>query len=306
MSALAWQVLVFGVLGASLVGIAGRAVTIARMPVHLRWELAPVPHDEKKGGYGGSYLEEHEWWNKPRRRSPTAAPIYIAREMFLLRSVWKHNPGLWPLSLALHYGLYLIAGFALWLAAHSVCTLIGIASAPVRPLREGLSALALLGYLLGGLGTVGLLLKRALDPGLRPFSTTSRYMNLLILAAVFVSGAYACAHSVDYADEVSRFVRSLIMPDPDARLVFPFSFHLVISLLFLLYLPLSDMTHFLAKYFAFHAVRWDDRPKDEAMEKKLRALLRQPLTWSASHVGAKGQQSWADVAAADRNDEAAP
>ena len=30
-----------------------RAVRIARLPVHLRWELAPVPHEKGKGHYGG-------------------------------------------------------------------------------------------------------------------------------------------------------------------------------------------------------------------------------------------------------------
>jgi hypothetical protein len=34
-----------------------RTVRIARLPVHLRWELAPIPKDRKRGGYGGSYLE---------------------------------------------------------------------------------------------------------------------------------------------------------------------------------------------------------------------------------------------------------
>ncbi len=302
-SAPAWQVLVFGVVGACLAGIVGRAIAIARMPLHLRWELAPVPHDEGKGGYGGSYLGEYEWWTKPRRRSRTAVFVYMAKEMFLLRSVRKYNPGLWPLSLAFHYGLYLIAGFTLLLATHSVCMAIGLVSPAVQPVHKGFSALALLGYMLGSLGTVGLLLRRGLDPRLRSFSTVSRYLNLLFLAAVFLSGGYACMHSGDYGGEVSRFAHSLITLDADAKVAFPFSLHFVLSLLFLLYLPLTDMIHFIAKYFTYHAVRWDDRPQNEPMQRQLRGLLRQPVTWSASHINSDGPKNWADTVGAESSSE---
>jgi nitrate reductase gamma subunit len=301
--ALAWQVLAFGVIGVSSVVIAIRTLAIARRPVHLRWELAPVPRGEGKGRYGGSYLEEYEWWSKARRHSRTAALIYTAKEMFLLRSVWKHNRGLWPLTFAFHYGLYLIAGFTLWLAIHAVLMATGLDFLAVQPLREGVSALALLGYLLGSVGTVGLLLKRALDPHLRPFNTISRYLNLLFLGVVFLSGSYSWLRSGDYVAEVSRFARGLITLDPNATVAFPLSFHIVAAFLFLLYLPLTDMIHFIAKYFAYHAVQWDDRPQNEPMDRELRRLLTQPVTWSASHVGADGQKNWVDIASAEPSDE---
>lgn len=303
MPALAWQVLAFGVIGVSSVVIAIRTLVIARRPVHLRWELAPVPHGEGKGGYGGSYLEEYEWWSKARRHSRTAALIYTAKEMFLLRSVWKHNRGLWPLTFALHYGLYLIAGLSLGMAVVAVLSIAGLDPLAVQPLRESLSALVLLGYLLGSAGAVGLLLKRAFDPELRPFSTLSRYFNLLFLGAVFLSGCYAWLRSGDYFAELSRFAHSLITLDASATVAFPLSLHLVVSLLFLLYLPLTDMIHFIAKYFTYHAVRWDDRPQNEPMDRELRRLLTQPVTWSASHVGADGQKNWVDIASAEPSDE---
>jgi nitrate reductase gamma subunit len=301
--ALAWQVLAFGVIGVSSVVIAIRTLAIARRPVHLRWELAPVPRGDGKGRYGGSYLEEYEWWTKPRRHSRTAVLIYTAKEMLLLRSVWKHNRGLWPLSFALHYGLYLIAGLCLGMAVVAVLLVVGLDPLAVQPLRESVSALALLAYLLGSVGSIGLLLKRALDPSLRPFNTISRYLNLLFLGAVFLSGTYAWLCSGDYVAEASRFARGLITLDPNATVGFPLSLHLVISLLFLLYLPLTDMIHFIAKYFTYHAVRWDDRPQNEPMDRELRRLLTQPVTWSASHVGADGQKNWVDIASAEPSDE---
>jgi nitrate reductase gamma subunit len=300
---LGWQVLVFGVTSVSLVVTAIRTLAIARQPIHLRWELAPVPH-QGKGGYGGSYLEEYEWWNRPRRRSTAAALSYTAKEMFLFRSVREHNRGLWPLTFALHYGLYWMAGLSVGLAIHAALLALGQDLLAAKPLRESVSALSLIGYLLGSAGAVGLLLKRLLDPGLRPFTTISRYFNLLFLGVVFLSGSYACLRSGDYAAEVSRFARGLIGLDPHATVALPLSLHLGASLLFLLYLPLTDMIHFIAKYFTYHTVRWDDRPKNDPMERELNGLLRQSPTWSATHVGSGGRKDWLGIAGADAGDEA--
>jgi nitrate reductase gamma subunit len=305
-TALGWQISVLGVLGVSLVVVAVRTLAIARQPIHLRWELAPVPQSGKKGGYGGSYLEEYEWWSRPRPHSRTAALIYTAKEMLLLRSVWKHNRGLWPLTFALHYGLYLLVGLSLGMAVVAVLSIAGLEALAAPLLRRSLSALVLLGYLLGSAGAIGLLLKRAFDPDLRPFSTHSRYFNLLFLGTVFLSGCYAWLRSGDYVAEVSRFAHGLIALEANATVAFPLSFHLAVSLLFLLYLPVTDMIHFIAKYFTYHAVQWDDRPQNGSMERELRGLLRQPVTWSASHVGSDGRKDWADVAVAEAGDEPKP
>ena len=39
---------------------------LAASPLHVRWELYPVPHEGPKGSYGGSFMEETDWWTKPR------------------------------------------------------------------------------------------------------------------------------------------------------------------------------------------------------------------------------------------------
>jgi nitrate reductase gamma subunit len=224
--------------------------------------------------------------------------------MFLFRSVWEHNRGLWPLTFALHYGLYMMAGLSVGLAIHAALLGLGPDLLAAKPLRESVSAIALLGYLLGSAGAVGLLVKRLLDPGLRLFTPISRYFNLLFLGVVFLTGCYACLRSGDYAAEVSRFVDGLISLDPNATVALPLSLHLGASLLFLLYLPLTDMIHFIAKYFTYHTVRWDDRPKNGPMESELNGLLRQPVSWSASHIGSGGRRDWLEIAGADAGDEA--
>ena len=110
-------------------------------------------------------------------------------------------------------------------------------------------------------------------------------------------------HSRDFISEMGFFIGSLITFDSSITIAFPLSLHIVISLLFLVYLPLTDMIHFVAKYFTYHEIRWNDAPRDEKMEKELRGLLAQPITWSATHAKAGGKRSWVDVATAEMSDE---
>jgi hypothetical protein len=62
-----------------------------------------------------------------------------------------------------------------------------------------------------------------------------------------------------------------------------------------MYLPLTDMAHFITKYFTYHAVRWNDAPQDKEMVKELHEMINQPVSWSAGHVRADGKRSWADL-----------
>ena len=52
-----------------VVAVIARIRMFARMPMHLRWELYPVPHEASRAAHGGSYLEEVDWWLKPREGS---------------------------------------------------------------------------------------------------------------------------------------------------------------------------------------------------------------------------------------------
>ena len=61
--------LVYGSAAVFLAGFIYRALKISSMPLHLRWELAPVPHEKGRNKYGGSYFEEYEWWNKKRGKT---------------------------------------------------------------------------------------------------------------------------------------------------------------------------------------------------------------------------------------------
>jgi nitrate reductase gamma subunit len=303
MSGIAWCVSSFAAAAVSALVIAYRTWALSKLPLHLRWELAPVPHEKGKARYGGSYLEEYEWWSKPWRTSLASQLMYMGKEILWLRGVWQHNRGLWPLAFSLHVGIYLTGGMLLLLLVYALLSLVPSPPHILHAFLRVASLFAPAGYLLGGVGATGLVLKRAFDHNLRPFNTVSRYANLLFLAAVFASGAYAWLGLGDSTPALGRFVIGLITFDSGVNVPSPLAAHIVISLLFILYLPLTDMVHFVAKFFMFHQVRWDDEPQGTGMEKELSLLLAQPVTWSASHVGADGQKDWTDVVNTQMSDE---
>ncbi len=83
---------------ASYLYIAGtytyRSIKYALMPVHLRWELYPVPHEEGRK-YGGSYLQEPEWWTKPRKRSLISDILFIIKDYLFFIQYLRLNKGYW-------------------------------------------------------------------------------------------------------------------------------------------------------------------------------------------------------------------
>ena len=64
-----------------LAAVAVRYWRIRNFPLNMRWEIYPIPHEGARSAYGGSKLEETDWWKKKQtcfshetcipRRSPT-------------------------------------------------------------------------------------------------------------------------------------------------------------------------------------------------------------------------------------------
>jgi nitrate reductase gamma subunit len=277
-SGIFWSIIVFGAVGFFIVVSVYRIVTLARLPVHLRWELAPVP------------------------RSTPARAGYMAKEILLLRGVWRHNRGLWPFSMSLHAGIYLLCLVALLVIIDAGMLLWG-ASAGVRGTFEGVvSWLAIAAYLLGGFGALSLVVKRFLDADLKLFNTTASFFNLALLAAVFISGAYGWFTGRAFIQDLGLFTRGLVTPAGAAPPALPIVLHLSLFLVFFVYLPFSNMFHFAAKFFTYHEVRWDDRPKvtGSRLERQVMENLNRPVSWSAPHVGAG--KSWAEAASGKKDD----
>lgn len=297
MSGVFWPIFTFGVLVVFLLGIIYRLQKIARLPVHLRWELAPVLHS---------------------RRSQF---LYMAKEIFFLRGIWHHNRSLWPFSFAFHTGIYLTFAMSCF---SLVSGLLMIWDIKINFIQTIVLILAFPAYLLGILGTLGLIVKRILDSNLRPFSATATYFNLLFLALVFISGGYALSGGYDFNVihntlniagyplrpsfnyELAYFVKSLITLDTNLAISLWVSLYLIISILFLLYLPFSSMSHFAIKYFLYHAVRWNDKPQDKEMAGAVDGLLSQRVSWSAPHIQSGGRDNWADIVKAETDDQKKP
>lgn len=300
MSGIFWYVFTFSAIFIFLVLATYRVVAIIRLPVHLRWELAPIPHEKGKEKYGGSYLEEYEWWRKPRRRSRLGPIIYMLREIFLFRGVWKNNRSFWPFALLLHAGIYLFIIAILLNIVDALLTITGVPASALNVLQNITSALALAGYLAGALGALSLVLRRRMDANYRPFTTPVMYFKLGFLAAVFISGIWAWSATPVYASATGRFVTDLLTLDGGIMAAPALTAHIIISLLFIACLPFTDMLHFITKYFTHHAVRWNDQPLDEKMSRKLERLITEPINWTAPHAGSG--KSWAETASGEKGD----
>jgi nitrate reductase gamma subunit len=165
-------------------------------------------------------------------------------------------------------------------------------------MATGLPLLAGIGHVLGVFGVIGLLVTRASEEGLRNSTSPLSFLNLLLLLAMFVTGAWAVFGSGGFAGEVLGFAGALATADFSAQLPAILGVHFLLAFLFLAYLPFTQMMHFVAKYFTYHDVRWDDKPMEvgSKMEKELEKLMNQPVTWAAPHVRADGKKNWVDIA----------
>jgi len=268
-----------------VVGNGLRALKYARAPDHLRWDLYPVAHEP--GDHGGSYLEQKEWWTKPRHKSHFGAIFFMAEEILLLRGVWKHNRPVWWGSLPFHWGLYGL-----------IVTTVGLAGAAAGFLGGSwLAPLAFAGLLSGGLLTLGslvLLWLRWTDPKLRPYTSPLDLMNLALLAVLgglsvaVAAGPAGLAPAAAAVGDIVRFRPPDLPPLLAAQMA--------VAGLFLLYFPMTRMVHLFAKYFTYHSVRWDDRPRERgtALDRRLTAALDFGVDWSAEHV--RTGKTWAEVA----------
>jgi nitrate reductase gamma subunit len=83
---------------------------------------------------------------------------------------------------------------------------------------------------------------------------------------------------------------------------------LAAAALLLAYVPFTHMSHFIGKWFTYHAVRWDDEvnQRDGAMQRRLAAYLAYRPTWSAPHVKADGVRTWSDIVAVNPTDKTKP
>ncbi len=289
------------------VTVIARFAMWARLPMHMRWELYPVPHAPAgKSRYGGSFMEEADWWKQPRKTSPLGAVKATLPEMLLLSSVREHNRQLWRRTFSFHLGLYLAGGAA------GLALLAGLARALVPQLLAGglgnlahelVLVLGVAGLALGCLGAVLLLHRRLTLPALRAHTVPADIFNLAFFIVTFACGLLTFG-LVDRRGELAMaFAANLTtfhlasVPGTGIDWFLPTA-TVVLSSSLLAYVPLTHMSHFVGKYFAYHAIRWNDRPNlaGGPQEAKIGKLLAYKVSWGAEHIRGAGKKTWADLA----------
>ena len=284
-----------------LIVVAVRFIWFCRMPLHLRWELYPVPHEGKgRDQYGGSYFEEVSWWAKPFQKSQLNVIKAMIPEMLFLVSIYRNNRSLWWWTFSFHFGLYMIIlsigllglnAFLHIFAWYSLLGHNGIISLPIITIRFGIT--------LSFIGSMGLLLRRFLDSKLHAYTNKVDLIHLVLFAGFSIySGAviYFIDPKLIYFNQFLVNLLTLnLKPIIENDL---FDGWIIFSSLLIAYIPMTRMAHFFLKWFTYHGIRWDDEINrvGSPMEKKLAEQLAFKVSWSADHLKKDCGKTWLDVA----------
>ncbi len=279
-----------------------RAVHYARQPLHLRWELYPVPHEApERVKHGGSYFEEVDWWTKPSKFNWITELKFMTPEILFLKGLWEFNRPLWFRSFPFHFGLYLVIAAVKLLILSALLALLApqVMAGTLGSVLTGLySVLGAAGALLAMTGAFGLMLRRLRDPDLRNYTAPGDIFNLLFFLVAFgtLTAGYLLRGD-GYAGTLA-LAKGLLTFDTNLSVPPVLAAGLILSALLITYIPLTHMSHFIAKYFTYHSVRWDDEPVKgaAALQKRFAEYLTYRPSWSAPHIGANGSKTWADIA----------
>lgn len=282
------------------------------LPLHVRWEIYPVRHETApKNVYGGSYMENTDWWNRPYETSRLNELKYMAPEILLLKGLRKANKRLWYVSFPFHLGLYLMTATFILMLLNSGFTLWGLpsfaAGGAFRPWMDYLIAFSgWTGMIAGTVGSLGLLYRRLTDPDLKSYSTFADYANLGAILLFFLIAILAALPGDPFLDGAKAYVLGLLTAGKTLGTYAPGqtvagALTIVLASLFVAYIPLTHMSHMFMKYFLYHSVKWDDEPSRPGtrIESETMQNMQYKPTWQAKHIGADGQKSWRDIASAD-------
>jgi nitrate reductase gamma subunit len=275
-----------------------RTIRLARLPAHLRWELYPIP------GKSEDTPDMHEP-NGSAGKSAAGRLIeelkYMAHEILLFRTYYRRRRGYWCLVYPLHVAMYLFIAWTLLVFLGALLLLSGFRVAAVSTALP-MQALFWLTVVAGGgafsfgfVSSGGLLIKRLVDRDLRLCTTPVIYFNLGFALAIFASGLVNWLWW-DWSFSIAReYLKCLLSFTPAPGIPLAMSLQILLTSCFMVYLPCTRMLHFVAKYFIFHKVLWDEQRSGVTLQQEgLRTLLRQTVNWSAPHI--RTGASWKEVA----------
>lgn len=287
-----------------IIAVIARFIMWAKLPLHLRWELYPVAHEGKRASYGGSYLEETDWWKKPRHSSLWGELKVMVPEIVFLVALWEHNRKMWFRSFPFHFGIYLVAGATFIMVLSGVLTVISPAITDGgfgAFLARLCVSFAASGLALGMIGALGLIHRRLTVEDLKDFTAPADIFNLVLFILTF---GVALGHIAAVDRDLSRsmaFVQNLVtfnMVSMSGEAFWLTGLSVTLLGALLAYIPLTHMSHFVGKYFAYHSIRWGDDPniRGGRYEGKIQELLNQPVSWAAPHISGGGKKTWAQLA----------
>jgi nitrate reductase gamma subunit len=276
-----------------------RTAKYARMPLHLRWDLYPMP-GEKKHSYGGSYFEELEWWKKRPKTSTLPKIVFLLKDYISFVQYFKRNRGYWLVLYPWHIGFYLI------FISHILFFAGGLALVFNFPISAGsanIFSMAIYymtlissvgGCAAGCIGSIGILIKRITDKDLSAYSTPMYIFNYVFFLLVFLSGLVSWYFFDPTLTSFREFWRSLISFSA-ADVDLATGMHVILFSLFLIYMPFTRAMHYITKFFMFFSVRWDDTTnmQDTNVEQKLQQHFNRRVSWSAPHV--QSGKTWTEV-----------
>lgn len=266
-----------------------KAYQYAKMPMHGRLDLYPIPKEKGKGHYGGSYYEEPEWWKKSRETSLVEEVIDMLKEMLFIKKLFDNQRPLWWISYSMHLGIYCLIAWTVLLFVGGITELAGIAMdsghwwAVIVYHLTFIAGLA--GALMVAFGSIALLIKRIVASTFKRYTTPQDYFNLAFIFAVTLTGLLVWINDpgFNYGRNIAKSMLTFSPIEADALL----STHIVLLGLLLIYIPLTKMSHYVGKYFSFHKVLWDNDPNlpGSEIDKKMKSApaVKPKNNWSAPH-----------------------
>lgn len=274
---------------------------IKASPLHVRWELYPVPHEgPNRAAYGGSYMQESDWWTKPRHVDHWMDIKAMVLEILFLHSTYEHKPKLWLRSYPFHMGLYLWMGGTFLLLFAVILVLCGVN--PVNGfmifLSNLINAVSLFGAFLMVCGGSALLHLRLTDKGLHKYTTREFYFNLGAFVTFGALTLCAWVFNPSYYLVAGTFLYNLFTLNFQPLGSFWFVVNMLAGFVVLLWIPITNMKHLLIKYFMYHDIRWADEATvwSEKNQELINKNLQYPVTWAAPHIADSHPKNWVDVA----------
>jgi len=273
-----------------------KIVKYLNLPLHLRSEIYPVRSD-KQGHQEKSYLENLEWWTKPREEDFLRKTLYLIKEYFLLSDYFRWDKGYWLFLYPWHIGFIFIITFHILSFFSAFAEVLGVPVEANSPNVIGTAmyylslGIGVTSFVAGLFGSIGIMIKRLLDEKLREYATPLNYFTYVFLLAVFLTGLSSWYFADPSFHEYRAFWKGLITFKP-VTVEMAAAVHILLFAFLLIYLPFTRSLHYITRFFGFFLIRWDDKPnlRGSTLEKEIERLLDQKVTWQAPHV--RQGQSW--------------